>query len=458
MLERCHLSPRRQARLRRHVLSRLVCLGSHSITGLLATSGRQFEDWTADYRFYARRRVEPGVVFDVIRRQILADHPAGPLVVALDDTLARHTGRKIPGAKHLRDPLSPPFHVNLVRANRFLQLSMAYATAPDQARMIPIDLVHAPPPDKPKADADPQAWRDYRRRGKLPRLASQRLDALRQALDEDGQQERVLWAIGDGGYTNRNLLKTLPPRTSYIGRIRGDAKLYALPEPNKQGRKRIYGEPLPTPEALRKDETVPWREVTAFAAGRRHKFRIKTLDVVRWRACGKMDLRILVIAPLRYRLRKGSRCLYRQPAYLVCTDPGAPLEEVLQHYLWRWDIEVNFRDEKSLLGIEEAKVRDPNSVETVPALGIGAYGLLLLAGLRNAAQGQLTNPLALPKWRRHQPPPRLTTSGLITHLRHELWRDQLRKTHFAPTPTNATTPQKPQPQLSSALFYTTRTG
>lgn len=46
--------------------------------------------------------------------------------------------------------------------------------------------------------------------------------------------------------------------------------------------------------------------------------------------------------------------LYRQPAFLVCTDPQMTLEDLLQDYLWRWDIEVNFRDEKTIMGVGQA--------------------------------------------------------------------------------------------------------
>jgi hypothetical protein len=51
-----------------------------------------------------------------------------------------------------------------------------------------------------------------------------------------------------------------------------------------------------------------------------------------------------------YRLTKNGKLLYRKPAYLICTDPNADIREILQAYIWRWDIEVNFRDEKITLG------------------------------------------------------------------------------------------------------------
>jgi len=66
------------------------------VTGLISTSGRQFNDWSADYRFFSKDRVDPSGLFDVIRRQVveLLD-PKEPLVVAMDDTISRKQGRLI---------------------------------------------------------------------------------------------------------------------------------------------------------------------------------------------------------------------------------------------------------------------------------------------------------------------------------------------------------------------------
>ncbi|MDP2949938.1 MAG: hypothetical protein Q8P22_10420 [Chloroflexota bacterium] len=46
-------------------------------------------------------------------------------------------------------------------------------------------------------------------------------------------------------------MQTLPERTAFIGRIRKDAKLFALPEQSTgRGRRRLYGSAFPTPEAI----------------------------------------------------------------------------------------------------------------------------------------------------------------------------------------------------------------
>ena len=265
---------------------------------------------------------------------------------------------------------------------------------------------------------------------------------------------------GDGSYTNAAILKGLPENTVYIGRIRKDAVLHAPPgPPPATGRRASYGAQLQTPEQLRTDETVAWQAVAAFAAGQRHPFKIKTLGPALWRKSGPdCPLRVVVIAPIGYRLRQGSRLLYRQPAFLICTDPDKPAEELLQEYLWRWGIEVNFRDEKSLIGTGEAQVRDPASNRNQPAVTVAAYALLWIAALKLIATGQAPPHLRPPKWR-HAETGRaaaaLSTGDLLRALRCELWAPQLSAqsfSHFTSAPPPDINPHKPVPSLAHALL------
>jgi len=448
-----------RARVSRHLLSQLLCLGRHTLTGVLGTSGRLFCDWSADYRMYSSQRVEPENLFTPVR-QALTDRlgSAEPLVAALDDTRLRKNGRKTHGVKYTRDPLGPAFHVNFIKAQRFVQISMASPADNGMARMIPIDFVHAPTAQKPRPDADEQTWAQFRKSQRemaLPKVGADRLSALRSAMDNDGQQDRPLWSVVDGGYTNRTFIKHLPLRTDVVGRIRSDAKLYHLPESTvgKPGRNRVYGRRAATPEALRQDTSIPWQKIDAFAAGKTHQFKIKTLAPLRWRPAGKEhDLRLIVIAPLGYKLTKHSRVLYRKAAYLICTDPNASIQELLQAYVWRWDIEVNFRDEKTLLGVGQAQVRHKHSVENVPALAVAAYAMLLTAATQAYGPTGKPDSLPSPKWRRKKRL-RASTQSLIQHLRHEVWAQAIRFSSFAPQHTPDTKPQKLGTTLESALFY-----
>jgi hypothetical protein len=419
-------------RARRLGLSQLACLGRHTLAGLLCASGRQFIDWSADYRVFSRGAWDAHEVFIPIVsgvEEMLA--PGMPFVSAVDDTHLRKSGTRTPGVAYRRDPLSPPFHTNFIRAQRFLQVS---ALLPDaepagSARAIPIAYEHVPPVPKPKKDASAEEQRTYREQRKKQNLnthAIQTLQQLRQDLDQrQGAPERVLVAGVDGSYTNRTVLKGLPPRTTLIGRIRKDAKLFALPSPQDQpavGSKRQYGPPLPTPEEIRKDEARPWQDVQAFASGKTHTFRLKTVTPVLWKKAGaKRPLRLLVIAPVGYRPRQGSKLLYRQPAYLICTDPELSIEQVLQYYLWRWDIEVNHRDEKQIIGVGEAQVRSPRSVDRQPALAVLSYSILLLAAARAFGTDTPRGRLPLPKWQSKRTDQRLSTQELARQLRSEVW-------------------------------------
>jgi hypothetical protein len=185
--------------------------------------------------------------------------------------------------------------------------------------------------------------------------------------------------------------------------------------------------------------------------------RYKTVAPVLWRTAGaSRPLRLVVIAPLGYLRSKLARKLYRQPAFLICTDPDASPEAILKAYVSRWDIEVNLRDEKQLLGLDEAQVRTEASARLAPALAVASYAVVLLAAAR--AFGVTGCPVSLPrpKWRRSTPRPRASTADLLNHLRFELWGRAIatpRFSDFAATPVSTTNHEKLYPSLHATLFY-----
>ncbi len=460
---------RTRERAKRQALSQLACVGRHTITGLACTSGRQFVDWSGDYRLYSRDQWEVQQVFEPIVGGILELLPSDrPFVVGMDDTLVHKTGRKIRGVGYGRDPLSPPFHVNLILRQRFLQISgmLAAQAVPGPARAIPVRFEHAPPVPKPKRTAPPEEWKLYRRRQRTENLSwhgVRLLQGLREELDQrHGASGRRLIVGVDASYTNKTVLKKLPERTTLIGRIRKDAALFELPRPQDRapaGRHRQYGLKAPTPEELRQSETVPWQEVPAFASGQLHRFRVKTCSPLLWKAAGSPHpLRLVVIAPVGYRLRKRSKLLYRQPAYLICTDPDLPLDQLIQYYLWRWGIEGNHRDEKQIIGVGEAQVRSPQSVDRQPAFAVASYAMLLIAAARAFGTDLDHGSLPLPKWQANQPRQHLSTQELIRQLRSEVWAYGISRLtdHSEPfvTPVSAITkcPESQLPAISALLY------
>ena len=410
-------------------VTQLLCLGRHTVTNLLCTAGRQNIDWSADYRLFSEDHWEPQRLFALVMDSVLERLAAGcPLVLAMDDTHVSKTGTHVPGASYRRDPLSPAFHCNLMRAQRFLQVSAAlYTTAgPGPARCIPVAFEHAPSVPHPKKSDPPERWQEYRQRRKQDNLSTRGLaliKRLRGEMDRSPQGAGRRLVVGvDAGYTNRTVLRGLPPGVVLIGRTRKDLALFALPEAGIRGR---YGRPLPTPEQLRQDDSVPWRTVPAYAAGKMHEFRVKTMGPALWKKAG-MDrpVRIMVVAPVGYRLRRGSKLLYRQPALLLCTDVQMPDAELLQYYLWRWGVEVNHRDEKQIIGVGQAQVTNEQSAQRQPALAVFSYAMLLLAAADTWGVDAIEGPLPPPKWRAKSSG-RLTTQQMVQELRNEVWAKAL---------------------------------
>jgi len=414
----------------------LASFGRHTIAGLLRNQNRTQRDWTADYRFYTESRLEVEKIFGHVRQEIeQCGGPESPLVVAMDDSILRKTGRRIFGCGYRRDPLSPPFHVNFVRGLRILQVSAAVRQGSGgAARMIPIDFQHAALPAKPHPRApqeQQEAYRVERAARNINLVGRERLASLRRQMDESGSASRPLIATVDGRFTNSTVLRHIPERTVLVGRVRKDSAFYYPPESQpERGRKRKYGLRCPTPEALLKDQTVPWQTLKAHAAGQTYEFKVKMLGPV-YSAMdqGRKALRLVVVEPVPYRASKKSKLQRREPAYLIGTDPDLPLQELLQVYLWRWDIEVNFRDEKTLLGVGQAQVRSESSNQNAPALAVASYAMLLLASVKTYGAEGKPDTFQSPLWYQRKPEKRAATNELINQLRWELWSNTL-KTHF----------------------------
>lgn len=450
---------------RRHLLSHLVCFGRHTVTGLLRNQDRTQCDWSADYRLYSEDRFNEDKLFNQVRSEIeQLSSPQSPLVVAMDDSLLRKTGRKIHGSRYQRDPMSPPFHVNFVRGLRVLQISAAVRQGSEgAARLIPIDFQHAALPAKPRKDAQAEvhaAYQAERAKKNINLIGRDRLAHLRQQMDQSGSAGRRLIVTIDGRFTNSTVLRHIPERTTLIGRVRKDSAFYFAPAAQaERGRKRKYGERCPTPEELLKDQTKPWQTVEAYAAGQRYLFRVKTLEAVfSPMDKGKHPLRLVVIEPVPYRKSKGSKLERREPAFLICTDPTLSLSELLQIYLWRWDIEVNFRDEKTILGVGQAQVRTEASNQNAPALAVAAYALLLLAGVQVYGAEGKPEAIANPQWYRRKPQQRASANDLINQLRYEMWASAI-KTNFRPLSSQRTPDQNDRKcnfPISSAIFFSVK--
>jgi DDE superfamily endonuclease len=406
----------------RQALGSLVCLGRRCLTRIIWTNGGQNRSWGAEYFLHSRCQWEPQQLFQPILQRALAYCPGRLVGVAIDDTRLRKTGRAIQQAFYQRDPLSPPFHLNLMLGLRFLQASLLvplHRNAPVGTRALPIRFQEVSRVKRPGKKASEEMRQQYKEAVKQMNLSRSFVDMgkqTRQELDQAGGRDKILVLSVDGSFCNRTCFGGIPERTVLLARARKDAKLCfrAVDDP-----RRFYAVEKFTPEMVRQDEDRAWKTTQIFYGGKRRKVRYKQVANLYWQGgAKKLPLRLIVIAPTPYRKSKSKKMYYRDPAYLLTSDLRSSVKQLLQIYFDRWQIEVNHREEKDTLGVGQAQLWNPISVPKQPVLAVAAYSALLLASLVAFGAERGKAYADLPKWRRKARRP--SALDLVTLLRKEM--------------------------------------
>ena len=406
----------------RQALGSLICLGRRCLTRIIWTNGGQNRSWSAEYFLHSRCQWAPQQLFRPILKSALALCPQRLVGVALDDTRLRKTGRSIRQAFYQRDPLSPPFHMNLMLGLRFLQASLLvplHRTTAVGTRALPICFEEVSRVKRPGKKATEEMQKQYRQAVKQRNLSRSFVEMgkrLRQELDQAGGRDKTLVLAGDGSFCNRTCFGEIPERSVLLVRARKDARLcFCAPADSR----RFYALDKFTPEEVRKDDDRAWKTTKIFYGGKRRKIRCKEVAGVYWqRGAGKRPLRLIVIAPTPYRKSQSKKLYYRDPAYLLTSELRSSLKQLLQIYFDRWQIEVNHREEKDTLGVGQAQLWNAVSVPKQPVLAVAAYSALLLASIKAFGAERGSAYAALPKWRRSARRP--SCLDLITLLRKEM--------------------------------------
>jgi hypothetical protein len=379
------------------------CLGRHTVTGAVLAAGAVGWGHVAVFhRFFSRARWEPDALGAVLFRLAVGWLPADlPLVVLLDDTLARKHGKAIAlGAMH-HDPL-------LSRARKVFSYGHVWVVL---ALWVPLPFG---PGGEPKGIALPVLFRLFvgSQRGTRADAPSRSTSGPRyraasaafpgpdqrptkSALARDAIAVAARWAaavapgrtvyvVGDTAYANRLVLEDRPANVQVVGRLRPDAALWAPPpppQPGQRGRPRTRGARLPTPQAQ--------------AAARRHWHRLRlTLygRPVRPRVFTGTALWYAVLrTPVRYVLVRDPAGRRRDEAFF-CTDRTLGAAAVLELYARRWCLEVAFFELKQHLGFDQPQNQTVPAVRrTAPFAGL-VHALVLLWAAQRVRAG------AAPGW------------------------------------------------------------
>jgi hypothetical protein len=407
-----------------------------TISNAILEAGKDQQDWSSYYKVYSRSPWDGEGLYEPIHTFWIADHlgrgwERRPLVAGIDTTGVKKTGKKIPHTQYFRDPMSPPFHVNLQWGQRLLDISALIprdSLEKGPSRGIPILVKCSPRPRKPGRKAPPEKQREYKvalERCSLPRIAREEVQKQRKRLDQLGAHDELLVMVGDGEFANRKIFQAEWDRVAWLCRTRKDLALFYpwKAETHHQaprGRRRKYAEKAPTPEELRQDEHVPWKQTEVWVGEHPCVVKYKSLGGVLWKKARGAVVRILVTGGLPYRPPGAKKKSSRDPAYLMYMGPRLPDEWLLQWYLWRAEVEVNIRDEKQLFGVGQAQVWSEKSVERCPEFQGAVYGCMLVAALRANGQQRGEFYLPLPRWNRRKPWQRPSSQEIVRKLRREI--------------------------------------
>lgn len=381
--------------------------------------GNLQKGYEANCAVFSRRKWEAVKLFDPLLKEALK-YTSGPYVcIAADDTTLKKTGKRIKNASWRRDPLSPPFHINFLWGLRFLQFSLLLN--PQEAipsRAIPVDFIEAPVIKKPRKKAskeEKKAYEKARKEHNLSTLFVKFATRLKHRLTDVCQETRKLLMVCDASFCNRICMRI--QNIEILARCRKNAKLCLAYEGSSKRKK--YSDDKFTPEDIRRDKKYPWKIMTGFYGGKVRQIKYKEASNVLWQGGTKTrPLKLIVLAPTPYKKRKKGKLYYRQPAYLLCTDIEGKAQDLIQNYLNRWQIEVNHREEKSLLGLGEAQVWNEKSIERQPIFQVAVYSALLLSS-RKTYQDKPQIDCHEPKWRRKKPR-RLTFRAMMGLMRAEI--------------------------------------
>lgn len=387
------------------VLTGWVFARRHTVTGaILAADAVGAKHHSCFHRLFAKAEWcldDLGLaVFALIEPWLTQAHP---VMLALDDTLARKRGLKVYGAGMHQDPMISTRKVpRLSWGHSWVVLSVIvrFPFCADQCFALPILFrLYV----NKQTVAKKGGW--YRTR---PEFAVDMLYTLCRAC-----KNRRFHAVADSTYAGQSVLGDLPENCDLTSRLDLDARLYDAPpvrKPGTNGRPRKRGQRLPSPRQML---TGRARRQVLNIYGRRDKVRM-TDGAARVYAVPDRPLRIVAVEPLT-----GGR---REQAF-YSTRHEASAEDVLTWYAMRWSIEVAFQSSKTHLGFEKPQGWTRRAVERTAPTAMLLYTLIVLWFAR-CGHRQYRQP-ECPWYRTKE---HASFADMLTTLRRESLREQVLST------------------------------
>lgn len=390
----------------------LMCTMRHVITQVIDAAGAVgLKHHSCFHRFFSLARWMPDEVGLRLLQMALAWMGKDAVVVlAVDDTLCRHTGPKISGAAMHRDPVRSKGRTKVCHWGHVWVVVTIIIEIKRWNKHYALPILHRLYRTKQVCA------KEGRRFATKTDLAAEMLTLVSQAM-----LDRPFMVLGDNAYTNQKIINRLAPKVEYQGRASMKAALYEpLPpeqrqEPRRRGRPRVKGERLPSPAQLAA-EPGGWQPVDVRVYGKWYTVQVKCVDALWYRVARARLMRFVLVRGWPY---------HRDDDVLCTTDLSLSAAQIITLYCLRWTIEVTFEEIKGKLGFEEPQNRTPLAVERTAPMALWLYTLTVLWYVTHYGQ-QTVVPLRRTPWYRKTRP---AFSDMLAALRYEMLRHRITSEH-----------------------------
>jgi hypothetical protein len=281
--------------------------------------------------------------------------PQEPLVVPVDDTLAKRRGRKVFGCFWHHDATANSNKGSVAWGNNWVTagINVKLPFLKRTVCLLVLSRLWLPRRKEiPKGKSDPE-------RPSKPQLASEMLCLLAKQFPA-----RKIHGVGDAAYAS-GTFAGLPENVTITSRLRSDAALNQLAPPRppkgqrKQGRPPKKGPQLPKLDQIATDPATQWVKTTVRRYGKSEQVMAHAFQCLWYEAFGPQPVQVVLIQdttkPSGYELA------------LISTDLQATAAQLIERYAERWPTEVAYEEGKELAGVGEARNRTEKAVQrTVP--------------------------------------------------------------------------------------------
>jgi DDE superfamily endonuclease len=338
---------------------RTVC-GMLSAAGLAGVWHHSRAHW-----FFAGARWSPDAVGLVLVRLITARllEADAPVLIAVDDTLFRRSGRGVHGAAWQHDGARKgkgPKKDQVSFGNCWV-IAGLIVTLPflDRPVCLPVQARLSIPKKGPTKQV----------------IASAMVTAITAACP--GRTIHVVadaWYAGLDGASGaaRGVTRErgLPDRVSLTSRLRSNAALHhiAAPIPGAAGRPRRIGARIGTPTHLAANTT--WTPAQVRRYGRTTTVTIAEHLCLWYGVYRSRTVRVILL--------RDPDMTHGYGLALITTDLNTSAGVIIERYAARWSVEVAIEDAKQITGVGEARNRTPNAVQRTVPFGLTAQTLVVI--------------------------------------------------------------------------------